>query len=254
LVSMSSVLAWLPGWLGLSYAKLYHAFGEELFTFRQATQVTHSGNPKLVLSLLRRKGWVTVFRREGRNRYYRLLKPDHAMNALALGASIIPKQGRYANLLSSVIKALTDHYKNGLSCVAVFGSVGRGTANPDSDVDVLTVAEFRGDAASRIDELAGIEWSGEIERELMWLRAHGVRCHISWFPLTPEEAARFRPLYLDMTEDATVVYDRGHFLAGIFRELRNRLEREGGKRVWLDKDRWYWTLSPDIGGKLVAAV
>jgi len=251
---MSYRLAWLPKWLGLSYAKLYDAFADELFTFGQAIDGIHSGNPKLVLSLLRRMGWLMVFRRQGNRRFYRLLRPSHAMDSLASGASVIPKQGRYANLVGTVIAALKDHYKNQLCSVAVFGSVGRGTANLDSDMDVLIVAEFLGDAASRIDELVEIEWSGEIEKELTWLRAHDVRCHVSWFPLTMEEASRFRPLYLDMIEDALIVYDRGGFLAAVFRQLKRSLDRQGAKRVWLDKDRWYWTLSPDIGRELVATV
>jgi len=209
---MSSSLVWLPNWLGLSYAKLYNVFGDELFTFEQAVSAIHSGEPKLVLSLLGRKGWLSVFRRDGKKRFYRLLGPEQAIVALALGALVIPEQRRYANLVASVVRALKSRYQDQLRSVAVFGSVGRGTARLDSDMDVLVVAEFRGDAASRIDELTEIEYSGEVGKELMWLKAHGVRCHISWFPLTPEEAAEFRPLYLDMVEDALIVYDSAGFL------------------------------------------
>ncbi len=245
---------WLPRWLGSAYAKLYGAYGDDLFTFEHAAKLAGNGNAKLVVSLLRRKGWLSVFGRNGRKRSYRLLKPDLATYSFAHGAAVIPKQGRYSNLLAILPMALRKQYGNRLRSVAVFGSIGRGSAGVDSDMDVLVVGDFHGDIASRIDELSDVEFSGETDREITWLRTHGVRCHISWFPLTYEEALRFRPIYLDMTEDAMIIYDGEGLLTQILTRLRRTLKRKGAKRVWLDKARWYWTLGPDIGREMLVKV
>ncbi len=244
----------MPRWLGGAYAKLYGAYGQDLFTFEQAAKAAGNSNAKLVVSLLRRKGWLSVFGRNGRKRSYRLLKPDLATYSFAHGAAVIPKQGRYSNLIAVLPMALRQRYGNGLRSVAVFGSIGRGSANVDSDMDVLVVGDFQGDMAFRIDELSDVEFSGETEREITWLRTHGVRCHISWFPLTYEEALGFRPIYLDMTEDAMIIYDVDGLLTKILTRLRGTLKQKSAKRMWLDKARWYWTLGPDFGSEMVVRV
>ncbi len=245
---------WLPRWLGSAYAQLYGAYGDDLLPFEHAAKVVGNGNAKLVVSLLRRKGWLCVFGRNGRKRSYRLLKPDLAMSSIAHGGAVIPKQGRYSNLIAILRMALRKRYGNRLRSVAVFGSIGRGSASVDSDMDVLIVGDFHGDIASRIDELSDVEFSGETEREITWLRTHGVRCHISWFPLTYEEALHFRPIYLDMTEDAMIIYDVDGLLTKILTMLRSTLKQKGAKRMWLDKARWYWTLGQDFGSQMVVKV
>ncbi len=251
---MALRVSWLPRWLGAAFASLYSAYGDELFTFEQAAGAAARGNIKLILSLLRRKGWLVVFAREGRKRSYRLLRPDLAVLAFGQEASMIPKQGRYATLVACTLGALKRHYGGGLCSVAIFGSVARGTAALNSDLDMLVVADFRKTITGRIDELADLEYSGKVKQELDWLGSQRVQCHISWFPLTREEAARFRPLYLDMVEDAMIVYDRSSFLTHILGELRRRLKRQGAKRFWLDKDRWYWSLNREIGEEPLVAV
>lgn len=250
---MPTGIEWLPNWLGVSYARLCSSFGEEPFTFEDASRAIASGNPRLVISLLRRKGWLHVFGRRGKKRSYRVLRPDLAIDLLALGTYVSPKQERYATLIAYTVRALRQRYGDRLRSIAIFGSIARGRANLDSDMDVLVVDDFRGDVTQRIDELVEIEYSGEVGRELAWLSSHGVRCHISWFPLTVEEAAQFRPLYLDMVEEALIVYDRDGFLRSILNELGRILEKQGAVRVWLDKDRWYWKLKPTIAtGALVS--
>lgn len=239
-------LSWLPEWLGLAYGKLYHSYEGDLFTFDDAAESVGERNPKLVVSLLRRKGWLIVFGREGRRRRYRLMEPRVALTALTLEASVIPKQGRYAHLVASMLAELVRRYDPSLHSVAVFGSIARGTATLTSDLDVLVVADFNTQVTARIDKLVDLEYSGRIWEELAWLKSHGVHSHISWFPLTLNEAARFRPLYLDMAEDAMIVYDKNNFLKRIFDELRSRMKREGARRVWLDKERWIWSTKPEF--------
>lgn len=247
-------MSWLPGWLGLSYAKLYGAYGDGLFAFEQAAMAVGCNHPKLILSLLRRKGWLIVFGREGRKRLYRLIPPELAVAAFGSEASVVPKQGRYANLVACTMVVLGHHYGAALHSVATFGSIARGTATMSSDVDMLVVADFDGTVTARIDELVDLEYSGRIKQELDWLSSHGVRTHISWFPLTLGEATRFRPLYLDMVEDALIVYDRDSFLERVLSELRRRLNRQGARRIWLDEERWYWSLESEIGKEPLVAV
>ncbi|MDK2796404.1 MAG: uncharacterized protein PWQ58_1603 [Archaeoglobaceae archaeon] len=58
---------------------------------------------------------------------------------------------------------------------------------------------------------------------------------------TPEEAIRFSPIYLDMVEDAVILYDKNGFFRNVLENLRKKLEELGSKRLRIGK-RWYWVL------------
>ncbi len=58
---------------------------------------------------------------------------------------------------------------------------------------------------------------------------------------TSEEAIRLSPLYLDMVEDAIIVYDRDGFFEQILENLREKLKKLGAERVWIGR-KWYWRL------------
>ncbi|MEM2550445.1 MAG: nucleotidyltransferase domain-containing protein, partial [Nitrososphaerota archaeon] len=70
--------------------------------------------------------------------------------------------------------------------------------------------------------------------------------HVEFSPVikTPEEARVFSPLYLDMVEDAVILFDRDGFFDGVLRRLRGRLQELGAERVRLGK-AWYWRLKRD---------
>jgi len=62
---------------------------------------------------------------------------------------------------------------------------------------------------------------------------------------TRSEAARFSPIYLDMTEDAVIVYDKDGFFEGVLTRLIKRLRELGARRVWVNDKSWYWVLKGD---------
>jgi hypothetical protein len=62
---------------------------------------------------------------------------------------------------------------------------------------------------------------------------------------TPDEVERGSPLFLDMVEDARLLYDPEQFLAGYLDQLRARLQQLGARRVRLG-NAWYWDLKPDL--------
>jgi uncharacterized protein len=53
------------------------------------------------------------------------------------------------------------------------------------------------------------------------------------------------PLFLDLVEDARILYDEGDFFAGRLERLRERLAALGSRRVWRG-NAWYWILKPDL--------
>ncbi len=144
-------------------------------------------------------------------------------------------------LLGALLAACERCYGGRLRAVAVFGSVGRGTARPDSDVDVLVVAEDlpRGRLA-RVREFAAVERAlvAEPGGEASPLPP------LSPIFKTPAELEAGSPLLLDMIEDAVVLLDRGQVLSGRLDRLSARLQALGARRIWRG-NAWYWDLKPD---------
>ena len=95
----------------------------------------------------------------------------------------------------------------------------------------------------RIEEFQHIE--DELDTLLHELKLHG--CFVSLSPIikTREEALKGSPIFLDMVEDAVILYDKDGFFAGVLKRLRIRLDALGAKRVWRGS-AWYWDLKPDF--------
>lgn len=150
---------------------------------------------------------------------------------------------RFDELLTALVAACQRHYGKRLVSLAVFGSVGRGTPRPDSDVDLLIVADGlpRGRVA-RVRDFAMVE--AELADTLGRLRSQGVATELSPVLKTPSEVAQGSLLFLDMLEDARLLVDRETFLAQAFERMRARLAQLGARRIWRG-NAWFWDLKPD---------
>lgn len=139
---------------------------------------------------------------------------------------------------------LRDILAGNLVSVVLFGSVARGEARSDSDMDVLVVCEDLPDG--RFARRARVEEAERrLEPRLASLRAGGVDTGLTIILRTRREAERTIPLYLDMTEDARLLEDRGGFFAGVLDRLRARLAALGSERRRRGGAR-YWVLKPDL--------
>lgn len=145
--------------------------------------------------------------------------------------------GRYAQALRGALRET-------LVSVVLFGSVARGEAGPDSDIDLLIVGEeFPPGRFARLRLLEDVD--REFEGELARLRALGVRSRLARHLKTRTEAAHVVPLYLDLVEDALLLYDRDGFFQSILTRLEVSLKRLGAERRVLGRTR-YWVLKPDL--------
>jgi predicted nucleotidyltransferase len=145
--------------------------------------------------------------------------------------------------LERLLEVLHARLGDGLVSLILYGSRARGTHRADSDIDVLVVVRDLPRArAARHALLRPIRQ----EVDAAYRQATGQEPpYLSYLVKTPEEAAYHSPLYLDMTEDAVAVHDRGGFFAAVLDAMRRRMASLGSTRVWLD-NRWYWVLKPDM--------
>ena len=147
-------------------------------------------------------------------------------------------------LLSEVRDAVQGYYGERLVSLAVFGSVSRGTQRPDSDVDLLVVCNPL--PSGRMRRIAEFE-EGEkkLAPVLSKLNQQGISTFLSPVLKTPAEVDRGGVFYIDLVEDARLLYDRGDFLKGFLERLRRRLEQLGARRIRRG-NAWYWDLKSDF--------
>jgi len=236
---------WFPTWLGEVYVRLYSKFGVELFTFKKARNALDFNENKLAVAFSKLHSCrVLLIFNGGKPRLYRLLDPE---NFILLASEVVHNvdeimQEKYVKLLCDAFRLLQKTFD--LSSFAVYGSVARGVAKKHSDIDILVVSnDFSGSIGSRIDRLYDVEVS--LKQEIDWLKKHGVYTGLSFYPLREDEAKRVSLLFLDLTEEAIVMYDKNQFLENVLTELKARLVRLGGRRISIDEEKWYWDLKPD---------
>lgn len=149
--------------------------------------------------------------------------------------------GLIVEKLTSCVKSL---YKDRLVSLAVFGSVGRGTPNYDSDIDILIIADNLPDGRMRrVSEFNRAE--DEIEPFIESLKKYDINTRLSPVIKSKKEALYGSPLFLDMISDAVILYDRDNFLADILNNLKIKLEKLGSKKI-IRGNAFFWDLKPDL--------
>lgn len=162
-----------------------------------------------------------------------------------------PKQKRgkkeeFRKLEQKLLSEIKSFYGKRLISFVVFGSAARETQRFNSDIDILIIAKglSRG-RMKRIREFDAVE--KRIGPFLNDLQKEGINTYISAIIKTPEEAISGSPLFLDMVEDAKILFDKNGFFSNIIERLKSRLKELGAKRIWLG-NAWYWILR--TGSKL----
>ncbi|MCI0371786.1 MAG: nucleotidyltransferase domain-containing protein [candidate division NC10 bacterium] len=146
-------------------------------------------------------------------------------------------------LARRLAEVLHQAWGENLVSVVLYGSAARRTARRDSDIDVLVVTErLPGRWHERLDLFR--KAAEVLEPELRRLREEGYFVDFAPLVWTRDEACRTSRLYLDMTLEEGILFDRDGFFAGILARLRERLARLGAVRRRVGR-KWYWDLKPD---------
>ncbi len=174
------------------------AAADSPFTTGQLTKVLHQGSEEGIRKVLRRltaQGVVSA-ERVGPAFAYRLNRAHLAAEP------IVALAGLRATFLTR-LEGLLASWSQPAAYAAVFGSAGRGTMRPDSDIDLVLVRSDGPDEAwdAQLDDLVRTvtTWTGNDLRPLV-------------YTLTELEAARAEPVLLDILESGiTVAGERSWF-------------------------------------------
>jgi len=180
-------------------------------------------SPALLLSRLRKFGWLDRPARET----YRVVHPIIcAMEVKGwTWRDRIIQRDRLPILELATVRILEGFGKK-LVSLMLFGSLARGRAKPESDIDILAVIEGLPESYDRrIRLIHSLISTGPIEewRHYLW-REKGIYPIVEVIALTPTEALTTHPFYLDMVEEAVTIYEKGDFMRTKLVTLREHLK------------------------------
>jgi len=135
-----------------------------------------------------------------------------------------------------------------LESIVLFGSLSKGKARPESDIDLLVVAR---DLPERYGERTGIIREAMSSRSMDEIIMHtwkekGTYADVDVLLIDPSEANVTHPFYLDLTRDCLIIYDRNGLMSRKIADVREKLEKMGAKRFEEPDGSWYWVLSPEV--------
>ncbi|KXA98591.1 hypothetical protein AKJ39_01520 [candidate division MSBL1 archaeon SCGC-AAA259J03] len=146
-------------------------------------------------------------------------------------------------LVTESLKFLGDD----LVSIVLYGSIARGEAEEDSDMDVLVVAhDLPSSFSERVEHLYPVKKACQSTRVELW-EEEGVYCTIQVYPLSPDETEDLRPLFLDVTTDGKLLFDRNGFMEDRLERWRKRLSELGARKVNLPDGSWFWDLNAEDG-------
>ncbi len=154
-------------------------------------------------------------------------------------------QEEYRELIHDFTEILKSYFKEDLVSVVLFGSVARGTAKKDSDIDIcIVVKELPQSRYQRHKIISPLLSRLREGRTYDLLFKKGYLPEITTVLYTKEEIKETRPIFLDMAEEAVILLDDGSFKAKID-ELKARLKQLGSQKIYLEDGSYFWRLKPD---------
>ena len=149
----------------------------------------------------------------------------------------------YKQFLKQLLERLRNHLgEDVITAFALFGSVARGEARPDSDIDLLIV--YKEVDFDPTKEFVKARFELEEETEYKRLKKSGLNPYPSAIFMTERDLWERPLILLDIIDHGLILYDTG-VLQNRFNALRKRLAELGSKKIVLEDGTWYWHLKPD---------
>lgn len=150
-------------------------------------------------------------------------------------------QSPYKELLEKLLNELRRICGDNLISLALYGSVARGDFHKDSDIDLLIICE-----KLPKEKFLRQKFFIEIEKAIPFEKLHEQNYYPIFSPIlkTSEEAKFLSPLYLDMVDDAIILFDKDDFFRSILDRLKSQLKKLGAIKKTIG-NKWYWDLKPD---------
>ena len=147
------------------------------------------------------------------------------------------------HIYKQLVHECRNKYGEDLVTVSVFGSVARNTHTQFSDIDLLIIVrDLPRGRMNRIRDFEAVEKS--LKPVLNEAKQQGWDTHLSTLLKTPEDVALGGYIYLDMVDDAVILYDKNGFFRDFLTGYKQKLENYNARKIPY-KGAWYWEIKPD---------
>ena len=147
-------------------------------------------------------------------------------------------QSPYKELVNELLDKLKIACGDNLISLILYGSIARGDFRKDSDIDLLLIFE-----KLPKEKFLRQDYFIDVEKGISFTELYEKGYFPAFSPIlkTKKEANFLSPLYLDMVDDAIILFDKDSFFQNILKKLRERLKEMGAVKKRIGK-KWYWDL------------
>ena len=155
-------------------------------------------------------------------------------------------QKEYQTLLKDFIQILKERFKEDIISIVLFGSVARGNAKKESDIDLCIIINNLPKSRFQRNRLLSRPLADLREmHSYKELRIKGYFPDISPILYTPEEIQETKPIFLDMVEDGEILLDNGTFRDKLD-DIKRRMSKLNSRKRVCEDGTWYWELKPGM--------
>jgi predicted nucleotidyltransferase len=237
---------WLSTWVAKKYTSLWINFKEEPISFKDAKKLINK-YPSNYISEIKKANWLFVFEKIGRKRYYRLLSPNLFTFSYGYNLNIEwLEQSEYAHLILKVFKCLKQDLEENLISFGIYGSLSRGEAQKESDLDIFLITKELGmTLVQRSSYLHMISKNPLIQEELELLNSKEYYPTINYHCRDVEELT-INYFMIDISFDLKILYDQG-VLKNFLNKIQKIVKKQGIERKKLEGDKHYLDLNIKFG-------
>ncbi|MEM3637636.1 MAG: nucleotidyltransferase domain-containing protein [Conexivisphaerales archaeon] len=230
---------WIPNWLAEVYSKLFISFRSSPFTVRQAEEAGIK-DPQVTLPRLARYGWI---RRIHRGEYIVSEPVVTIISSFQADWREMVRQQEYVPLLESILERLLDGYGQRLKGLILFGSVARGKARPESDLDLIVVAEGMPERyGDRVRKTLSMLSSLETIKRETYYKKMALHPNIDLILIDKKEFGIPSAFYLDVVMEGIIMFERENFIKDTLEKIRTEFKKIGAARVEHPDGRWHWII------------
>jgi len=149
----------------------------------------------------------------------------------------------YKRLIERFIKEIKESCGDALLAVVLFGSVARGEAGENSDIDMLVLMERKDKGIEKKFTEIGVnsyDWEESLE-----LRNKGIRTKIYEILKTEKELRENPLILLDIFDHGIILYDLNNKMKNILEDFEKKLKELGAEKIRFDDNKWAWDLKPN---------